>query len=328
MNQQHQTTRVRLEARRRTAIVEAVIPLSPRMRRFVFKSEDLKDFTSPSPDDHVKLFFPDAPRASESDKPTMRDFTPQSFDNATGRLTIDFALHDSGPASDWARTAKVGDRLEVGGPRGSSVIPDDFDWWVMIGDETAAPSILRRLDELGPATKAFAWLIVDDAAEEAAYSAPPGRSLRWVHRRQGAEDAVVVLSALDGFTPPAGDGFIWVAAEAATARALRSHLLPGLGPPAGLDESRRLLEAGRTRRSGGHFRLRPLEPGRRSPGFRGAADQGVDTERPGAGDAQVQEDEAEQNGEIPAVDDGKEAARHVQAYGNMHREIGDRHLAR
>jgi NADPH-dependent ferric siderophore reductase len=53
-------------------------------------------------------------------------------------LTIDFAIHLAGP-HQWAAAAKVGDRLDIGGPRGSAVVPDDFDWYLLIGDEARCP---------------------------------------------------------------------------------------------------------------------------------------------------------------------------------------------
>nr|WP_246251703.1 siderophore-interacting protein [Ancylobacter pratisalsi] len=45
-------------------------------------------------------------------------------------------------ASTWALAARPGDRLEIGGPRGSAIIPADFDWYWLVGDETRC----RRLD--------------------------------------------------------------------------------------------------------------------------------------------------------------------------------------
>jgi NADPH-dependent ferric siderophore reductase len=37
------------------------------------------------------------------------------------------------------RRRQVGDRLDIGGPRGSAVVPDDFDWYLLIGDEARRP---------------------------------------------------------------------------------------------------------------------------------------------------------------------------------------------
>src|SRR5690606_21815632 len=116
---------------------------------------------------HVKLFLPGAPGAKPvlpvmgpkgpsfsegQDRPISRDYTPRLYDADAMELHIDFVLHHSGPATDWAAAAKVGDYLGVAGPRGSFIIPHEFDWHLLIGDETAIPAIARRLFEL-PARK-------------------------------------------------------------------------------------------------------------------------------------------------------------------------------
>jgi NADPH-dependent ferric siderophore reductase len=130
--QRHATTRIRHEVRRRMLTVSSTELLTPRMRRFGFTSPELHDFVSASHDDHVKLFFPADGNGSET---CMRDFTPRRFDRSRGMLVIDFALHEAGPATHWAISAQIGDTLEIGGPRGSSVVPDDFDWYLLVGDE-------------------------------------------------------------------------------------------------------------------------------------------------------------------------------------------------
>lgn len=113
----HETRRLRHELRRRTVTVSRLEHLTPRMIRAHFISPELADFFSAAPDDHVKLFFPQAGKSNG--KPVMRDFTPRAFDRAAGCLTIDFALHENGPATEWAASARVGDQLDIGGPRGS-----------------------------------------------------------------------------------------------------------------------------------------------------------------------------------------------------------------
>ncbi len=139
--------------------------LSPQLLRVTLGGEDLADFTSGSFDDHIKVFFP-APGAERpvlpvvgpdgivfpegQPRPQARDYTPRRFDPVARELDIEFVLHGDGPASTWAAQARPGQYLGVGGPRGSFVIPTEFDWHLLIGDDTALPAIARRVEELGP----------------------------------------------------------------------------------------------------------------------------------------------------------------------------------
>src|SRR5690242_7524735 len=97
--------RVRHETRRRTLTVESVIDITPGMRRIALSGDDLADFTSLAPDDHIKIFVPAADGGEE-----RRDYTPRRYDNAARSLTIDFALHEAGPVTQWAIGARTGDR--------------------------------------------------------------------------------------------------------------------------------------------------------------------------------------------------------------------------
>ena len=97
----HAIRRVRHETRRRSLTVASVTALTPRMKRIVLVG-DLEGFASLGADDHIKLFFADASGAG-----AMRDFTPRAFDAVAGTITIDFALHEAGPATTWATAARV-----------------------------------------------------------------------------------------------------------------------------------------------------------------------------------------------------------------------------
>jgi NADPH-dependent ferric siderophore reductase len=217
----HQTVRVRHELKRRLLTVTSTEFVTPQMRRIGFTSPELHDFTSASFDDHIKLFFP------TGGEPAMRDFTPRRFDTATNSLTIDFALHETGPATQWATTAAVGDTLLIGGPRGSSVVPDDFDWYLLIGDETALPAIGRRVEELRENVPVTTFVVGDAQPIDARAAWTP----HWIARHGGFGDAELLHAALAGHKLPAGDGFVWIAAEASVARHLRSYLIDGRGHP-------------------------------------------------------------------------------------------------
>jgi NADPH-dependent ferric siderophore reductase len=219
----HQTVRVRHELRRRKLVVSGVESLTPRMRRIHFTSPDLADFISPSPDDHIKLFFPWIAATGE---PTMCDFTPRAFDNAKRTLTIDFALHGSGPATEWAVGAKVGQTLEIGGPRGSLLVPDDFDWYLLIGDESALPTIGRRVEGLRPGVSVSTVVTVAHEEEKQTWVTRASLRPEWLVRGEpSVNDGALLRRALAGFTPPAGDGFIWIAGESELVREVRTHVV-------------------------------------------------------------------------------------------------------
>lgn len=225
----HSITRQRQEPKRRHLTVKEKTNITPLMLRILLTGEDLADFNSPGADDHVKLFI-----ANGGDKPEMRDYTPRSFDRAARTLAIDFAVHEAGPATRWALEAKPGDSVQIGGPRGSMVISPTFDWWLLMGDETALPAIGRRLEELPAGTKVTSIVTVSGKEEEQVFSTQARHEAIWVHRPLSrADDPAPLLEALRALAWPAdGDGFVFVAAEARVARAARDYIENSKGHPA------------------------------------------------------------------------------------------------
>jgi NADPH-dependent ferric siderophore reductase len=191
----HQIQRVRHEVRRRALTVTSLDYLTPRMLRVGLTSPELHDFVSLAADDHIKLFFP------AGDDTVMRDFTPRAFDAAKGALWIDFALHQAGPATEWASAAKIGDTLQIGGPRGSAIVPDDYYWHLLIGDETALPAMARRVEELAPGGPVAVYAIVANTEEAMTFQSPADLTQTWIVR-DGDDDAAQLRAALETFTRP------------------------------------------------------------------------------------------------------------------------------
>ncbi len=219
-------SRVRHELKRRVLTVAAVEPLTPRMVRIVLGGDDLSDFVSLGYDDHVKLMFPPDRPLAEGERPPMREFTPRAYDNEARTLAIDFALHDSGLANDWAAGVSVGDRLAVGGPRGSMVVEDTFDWYLLVGDESAVPAIARRLEELRPEARALVVIAVAGPEEEIPLPSRADTDITWVHRPLAeGDDPAPILEALAALQLPEGEGYCWAAGEHAVAKAVRAHLV-------------------------------------------------------------------------------------------------------
>ena len=223
--------RVRHELRRRLLTVRQVQRLTPHMIRITLGGEDLQGFTSLGFDDHVKLIFADAatdPLALSTDgpRPPMRDYTPRSFDAVAQTLEIDFALHDAGPATQWAEQAAPGQQIGVGGPRGSMVIPMAFDGYLLVGDDTALPAIARRLAELPAGAPVVVLAEVDGPADELVLHSAANLQVTWVHRRGAAPGTTtLLLDAIKTLALPTGDFHAWVACETGAAKALRAHLV-------------------------------------------------------------------------------------------------------
>lgn len=226
--------RVRHETRRRELTVRTIEQLTPNMLRVTFSGADLEGFTSLGFDDHVKLFFPVAgAEAGAEPQFAGRNYTPRRYDPAAGTLLIDFALHEAGPATRWAEQAKPGETLTIGGPRGSFVIPVNYDWHLLVGDDTALPAIGRRLEELPAGAKAVVIVEVDSPAEEIALETRADAQIRWVHRHGAAAGGAEPLSqALRAASLPTGDYYAWVACESSAAKTLRIQLLAECGAKA------------------------------------------------------------------------------------------------
>ena len=248
--------KVRHPLKARLLQVRHVRPLSPHMVRITLTGDDLAGFLSASFDDHVKIFLPEGdalpviptigPKGPEFPqdvpRPAARDYTPRRYNADTNELDIDFVLHDHGPAGRWAAQAQPGQHLGIAGPRGSFIIPHDFDWHLLIGDETALPAIARRLEELPAGKRVLA--IIQTHTPDARIELPTqtDATIQWVDDAADSatltSDSTNATSALERavrqLTLPDGDGYIWAAGESASIRDIRQYLVQERG----IDKSR------------------------------------------------------------------------------------------
>lgn len=222
--------RVRHEPRRRQLEVRRVEKIAAHMIRVTFGG-DLEGFTSLGFDDHVKVFFPAAPAGADGEpQAASRDYTPRRYDPVANTLDIEFVIHDAGPATRWAEQVQPGQPLAIGGPRGSFIIPNNYDWHLLVGDDTALPAIARRLAELPAGTRVVVLAEVDDPADQVAFESAADVTVTWAHRN-GAEPGATDMLArtLKTMTLPAGDCYAWVACESRIAKALRAQLIADHG---------------------------------------------------------------------------------------------------
>jgi NADPH-dependent ferric siderophore reductase len=214
------------------------------MKRVVFASPELAGFRSDAFDDHIRLFFPKpgtpllrptrGPNGlvyPEGARPDGRDYTPRAYDRERNRLTVDFVLHAEGPASSWAERAKPGDAIGIAGPQNSQVVRGDYDWHLLIGDETALPAIGRRVEELPRGARVLAFVEVADAGERQTFNTAADLDVRWLERNRVSPKsaATLLLDSVRAASFPGGAAFAFIACENTAARALRQHLVEERG---------------------------------------------------------------------------------------------------
>ncbi|QBI03856.1 siderophore-interacting protein [Pseudoduganella albidiflava] len=199
--------RVRHELKRRDVEVVGVAPLGAHFVAVTFRGGDLADFVSASFDDHVKFIFDDP-----SGETVRRDYTPRRYDRAACELTIEFALHGEGKASAWARQAAVGQRVTIGGPRGSMIIPADYAWHLLAGDSAALPAIRRRMEELPAGVRA---IVVVAGGDDVALATAAQLDVWQV------ADGAALVEAIRAIPLPADDAFVWFGGEASIAAQVR-----------------------------------------------------------------------------------------------------------
>lgn len=210
--------RVNHEIKQRKLNVLRVTELTPRMRRITLGGIELQGFTSLGSDDHIKLLFAPTPGADEA-KPTLREYTPRRIDLTANELDIDFVLHGDGPASTWAAQAAPGHTLTIAGPRASMVVPDIFDSYLLIGDETAIPAIARRLEELPAGRRVVAIIQIEDEHEKQPLPSKAEVDVRWLLRSENLLDHVQEQPL------PQGRLYSWVALEKSLTRAVKGLLI-------------------------------------------------------------------------------------------------------
>ncbi|QJW36770.1 siderophore-interacting protein [Cellulosimicrobium protaetiae] len=230
----------------RRAEVARVVDVTPRMRRVTLVGPELEAFERdglPMPafdapwfDDHVKIVLASdgdvasalpVQRAHGIDWPPApnrqgRDYTPRRWDAAAGELDLDLVLHGDGPAAAWAQAARPGSELWFVGPKASTVWPDDVDWALLAGDETALPAIGRFLDERPVDVPVQVVVTVGAESARQDIALREGDTLRWVVAPEGDRAALdEAVRALEWWP---GQVYAWAASESRALLPVRRYL--------------------------------------------------------------------------------------------------------
>lgn len=232
------------------ADVVSLEEITPSMRRFIFKVDCGERFVpSGCPDEWVRLSFkPNAQtpltlqtrdengkwRWPDGSEPCPdRPYTVRRWDSSRCEMTIDIVAHDSGLATEWARSARPGDRVGVCNPAGRFRLPRQTDWVLMVTDITGLPAVARVAEELPPGFTAYAHIEIPSEADRQSLRTRADLDLTWhvgdAKRRGGNGHSRLATIAAGITTLPAGNGYIYIAGEAKMVSQSRKHFRDALG---------------------------------------------------------------------------------------------------
>ncbi len=198
--------------------VAAVSALTPSFVRVTLTGDALADFSAVGLDQRIKVVLPipghgftDLPDGDDwygawralpdAERNPLRTYTVRSFRPDARELDIDFVAHgDTGPASRWVSSCRVGDELRIVGPAvpsspaelpsgAAEFAPGSATRILLAGDETAAPAICAILEALDVATVGHVFIEVPTDADRLPVTAPAGVEVRWI-ARNGASHGV------------------------------------------------------------------------------------------------------------------------------------------
>ncbi|WP_222849401.1 siderophore-interacting protein [Trebonia kvetii] len=224
--------------------VVSVDYISPRMVSVLVTGDNLDAYGEAAPTSHLKVFLPaegqdepllpqqtpDGPVYPDGPPPVVRTYTPRRYDPQTRILEIQFLLHGTGPASEWAQRAKPGDKLAVGGPGGRFSLEPVADHWWLAADESAIPAVGTLLDVLPETATVEVHIEVEGPDDEIGFESQAKTSITWHHRSGGGAFGAELARAAREASIPDG-ARVWVACEAAAMRDIRRYFLVGRKVP-------------------------------------------------------------------------------------------------
>lgn len=177
----------------------------------------------------------------DDDSMIRRRYSVRELDEPADAFSLWISLTHDGPAARWARTAVVGDVVDVVGPRGKIYLDDDADWHLFVGDVSSLGAFYRLAQSIEVPGRAIFIVEVDDPADAltTTFDEELGVTAIFVDRAGRApDDATGLLSGLAAFTLPPDEGRAYLFGEFHVMRAVKGALIDR-----GLESSRISLKA-------------------------------------------------------------------------------------
>ena len=226
----------------RMVAVRRVEQLSPWMVRVTLAGPDLAGLSVEQPAASVRMLLP-PPGADrllvpawngnefllpDGHRPTIRTFTPRRVDPAALELDLDIVLHGSGAASEWAESARPGDRAAISGPGRGYAVVVDAPSYLVAGDETAMCAISQLLAAVPAHIPMQVHIEIVHPDARLALPNHPAATITWWDLPAEAVSGDTLLTAVRAAALEPGTR-VWVAGEAAAVQRIRRHLFDERG---------------------------------------------------------------------------------------------------
>ena len=212
----------------RKANVLSTQQITPHLQRIVVGSDDFKDLTSQYIGNYVKVLFPKNGEVDFNLKTAcMRSYTIRHVDAQTGALTLDFVINmHQGPATDWAKIAKVGDALGIAGPGPKKLDNYAHPHYILLGDLTSVNAIKGYVQQLPEAANIDVF--VHAPTEQDIIDLETNRDINWLITNNAD---TTMLSALGNLYITEQPPIVFIALEAGLVRTAKALLIEQLNIP-------------------------------------------------------------------------------------------------
>lgn len=208
----------------RETTISKIIELSDHLRRIVVTGESLVGFPVNQEGSYVKVILP----ADGEGERIKRSYTIRYFNPETKELALDFVINrHNGPATNWARDAKVGDRVTIAGPGPLKMTNYDHHSYLLVGDITSVNAINGYVPRFKKKTEVRAIIVVPTRADIIAMDYDDSQNTDWF-----VEDEVSLTleeRVREVASDMAKDTHVFLGLEARTIRSLRPVLQEDLG---------------------------------------------------------------------------------------------------
>lgn len=219
--------------------------IAEHLQRVYFTGDELLDFPQGWESAHIKLIFkrphqevltlptlgPKGPiwPEDQSLRPDVRVYSVRSYDAKSNTLAVDFALHEHGVATRWARQARPGDEVGLGGPGGYCPKPPAADFYFFAGDLSALSGMGGLLETLPDDACGHALILVCTPEDVFDIKSPKHVQITWLYGSDLPNSEQKVFDELKNLTLPSHGLWVWIAGEQALVIGVRSHLKDRFG---------------------------------------------------------------------------------------------------